>query len=57
MEEPCLYNPSKPSGYYMYHLLYPSKTLHSATEFLYVLYGFHNKQRPFPYTALTCLSL
>jgi endoribonuclease Dicer len=47
-------NPLKPSGYYMYHLLYHTKTLHSThTVYLCVLYGSHNKQRLFPQTALT----
>jgi hypothetical protein len=38
----------------MYHLLYHTKTLHSAqTVYLCVPYGSHSKQRLFPQTALT----
>jgi hypothetical protein len=41
----CVFN----SGNYMYHLLYHSKSLHSAhTVYLCVPYGYHNKQRLFP---------
>jgi hypothetical protein len=47
-------NPVNPSGYYMYHLLEHTQTLHSAhTVYLCVPYGSHNKQRLFPQTALT----
>jgi hypothetical protein len=47
-------NPLKPSGYYIYHPLYHTKTLHSADSvYLCVPYGSHNKQRLFPQTALT----
>jgi hypothetical protein len=46
-------NPLEPSGYYMYHLLYHTKTRHSAhTLDLHVPYESHNKQRLFPQTAL-----
>jgi hypothetical protein len=39
----------KLSGYYMYHLLYHAKTLHSAHRvYLCVPHGSHNKQRLFP---------
>jgi hypothetical protein len=47
-------NPLEPNGYYMYHLLYHTKTRHSAhTLHLCVPYESHNKQRLFPQTALT----
>jgi hypothetical protein len=47
-------NPLKPSGHYMYHLLWHTKILHSAHRvYLCVSYGSHNKQRLFPQTALT----
>jgi hypothetical protein len=47
-------NPLEPSGYYTYHLLQHTKTLHSAhTVYLCVPYNSHNKQRLFPQTALT----
>jgi hypothetical protein len=42
------------SGYYMYHMLKRTKTLHSAQPvYLCVPYDSHNKQKLFPYTALT----
>jgi hypothetical protein len=51
-------NSLKPSGHYIYHLLYHTKTLHSAhTVYLCVPYGSHNKQRLFLQTALTGLAL
>jgi hypothetical protein len=51
-------NPLEPSGYYMCHLLYHTKTRHSAhTLHLHVPYESHNKQRLFPQTALTGWSL
>jgi hypothetical protein len=47
-------NPLEPSGYYTYHLLKCTTTLHSAhTVYLCVPYGSRNKQRMFPQTALT----
>jgi hypothetical protein len=47
-------NPLEPSGYYMYHLLYHTKTRHSAhTLHICVPYESHNKQLLFPQTALT----
>jgi hypothetical protein len=47
-------NSLKPSGYYMYRLLWHTKTLHSAHRvYLWVPYEFHNKQQLSPYTALT----
>jgi hypothetical protein len=52
--QPFIPHSLKPSGYYMYNLLYHTKTLHSAhTVYLCVPYGSHNKQRLFPQTALT----
>jgi hypothetical protein len=51
-------NPLEPSGYYMYHLLYHTKTRHFAhTLHLRVPYESHNKQRLFPQTALAGWSL
>jgi hypothetical protein len=51
-------NPLEPSGYYMYHPLYHTKTLHSAhTLHLRVPYESHNKQRLFPQTELAGWSL
>jgi len=48
------FNPLKPSGYYMYHQVLHSAILPSAhTAYLCVLCGSENKQRLFPYTALT----
>jgi hypothetical protein len=47
------FNPLKPSGYYMYHQFNIQQFFvlpHSV--FIYV-YGYQNKQRLFPYTALT----
>jgi hypothetical protein len=42
-------NHLNPSGYYMYHLLLHTKTLHSGHRvYLCVPYGSHNKQRLFP---------
>ena len=47
-------NLSQPSGYYLYHQVKNLATLRSAhTVYLCVLYGSQNKQRLFPYTALT----
>jgi hypothetical protein len=44
----------KPSGYCIYHLLEHTKTLRSTDRVcLCVPYGSHNKQRFFPWTALT----
>jgi hypothetical protein len=52
MEEDNI-NPLEPSGYYMYHLLYHTKTRQSAhTLHLRVPYESHNKQLLFPQTAL-----
>ena len=49
-----LLNPLKLSGYIMYHHVQHTKILRSAhTVYLCVLYGSQNKQRLFPYTALT----
>jgi hypothetical protein len=51
-------NTLEPSSYYMYHLLYHTKTRHSAyTLHLRVPYESHYKQRLFPQTALAGLSL
>jgi hypothetical protein len=53
-----IFNPLEASGYYMYHLLYHTKTRHSAhTLDLRVPYESHNKQRLFPQTALAGWSL
>jgi hypothetical protein len=39
-------NPSKPSVYCIYHLLYHAKTLHCAHRvYLCLSYGSHNKQQ------------
>ena len=47
-------NHLKPSGYYMYHQVEYSKIIHCIhTVYLCVFYGSQNKQRLFPYTALT----
>ena len=47
-------NPLKPSGYYMYRQLLHSVILRSAhTVYLSIFCGSENKQRLFPYTALT----
>jgi hypothetical protein len=56
LETPCcwdlvvpLLNPLKATGYYTYHLLYHTKTLHSVDRvYLCVPYGSHNKHRLFP---------
>jgi len=49
-----VFNPLKPSGHYMYRLVYHPQILRSAhTVYLCVLCGSENKQRLFPYTALT----
>jgi hypothetical protein len=45
----------KPSGFYMYHLIQHTKTLHSAHR-TYLCVS-HNKQRQFPQTALTSWAL
>ena len=46
--------PLKPSGHYMYHQFKIQQLLRSAhTVYLCVLCGSQNKQRLFPYTALT----
>ena len=48
----------KPSGYYMYHKVQHLQILRSThTVYLRVLCGSENKQRLFPYTALTDWSL
>jgi len=47
-------DPLKPSGYYMHHRVWYSTILRSVhTVYLCVLCGSENKQRLFPYTALT----
>ena len=47
-------NPPKPRGYFTYHQVYHSTILCSAHAlYLCVLCGSQNKQRLFPYTALT----
>jgi len=46
--------PLKPSGYFMYQRVQHSKVLRSdQTVYLSVMYVSQNKQRLFPYTALT----
>ena len=46
--------PLKPCGYFKYHRVQHSKVLRSdQTVYLSVLYVSQNKQRLFPYTALT----
>ena len=51
-------NPVQPGGNYMYRQVEHSAILRSAhTVYLCVLCGYQNKQRLFPYTALTDLSL
>jgi hypothetical protein len=48
--------PSKPSGYYDYHLLQYTKTLHYASRiYSCVPYGSHNKQRLFPLKSINRL--
>jgi hypothetical protein len=43
------FNPLKPSGYYMYHMIYRTRTLHSAHRvWCCVPYGSHNKHRVHP---------
>jgi hypothetical protein len=55
---PIFFKPLEPSGYYMYHLLYHTKTRHYAhTLHFRVPYESDNKQRLFPQTALTGWSL
>jgi len=46
-------NPLKPSGHYIYHQFNIHKLYVLPTQHLCVLYGSQNKQRLFPYTALT----
>ena len=46
-------NPLKPSGHYMYHQSNIHKLYVLSTQCIYVLCGSENKQRLFPYTALT----
>jgi hypothetical protein len=44
-----LFNPLKPSGYYMYHMTQHTKSLHSAHRVCCcVPYGSHSKQRVLP---------
>jgi hypothetical protein len=49
----CWFNPQKPSGHYMYHQFNIHKYYILPTQCIYVLCGSENKQRLFPYTALT----
>jgi hypothetical protein len=44
-------NHLKPSGFFMYHLVYYSKLLHGAPFALSVLYGSLSRQPPFLYTS------
>jgi hypothetical protein len=51
-------NPINPSGCYVYYPLSHNEALHSAHRlYLCFPYGSHSKQRLFPQTALTSLSL
>ena len=50
----CIFNTLKSSGYYMYHQFnFKQIVLSAHTVYLCVLSGSQNKQRLFPYTALT----
>ena len=46
-------NLSKPSGHYMYQQFIIQQFYAVLTVYLCILYGSQNKQRLFPYTALT----
>ena len=48
-----LFNPLRPSGYFMYHQFNIHYSTFFHTACLCVLCGSENKQRLFPYTALT----
>jgi hypothetical protein len=48
-----MYNPLKPSTYYIYHLFHLQELRSAQTVYLCVLCGYENKQRLFPYTGLT----